>query len=113
MTRRLERQGKCSPAYSESSVQAVLEELEAEAISAELNALELLDGNTDAKALHGASFGPRYASNSYRVTIGSMWVGYECHQQSSEYRQKFAGIEVVSVCRFKKNGGGDVEQDSH
>lgn len=79
----------------------MFEQFEPEAVCVEFNALELFDGNADAKALHGASFGPRYAPNSRRVTINSMWVGYECHQKACEDRQELPGIEVMAVRCFK------------
>ena len=53
---------------AQASVEAVLEQLEAIAVTLQFNAFELLDRDADAKTLHGAGFGPGYASRSKRVT---------------------------------------------
>lgn len=46
----------------------MLEKLESEMIGADFDALEFLDGNTDAKTLHGTSFAPSYAAVSKKVS---------------------------------------------
>ena len=96
------------------SVEAVLEQFETELVATHFDAFELFDGNADAEALHGASFGSHYATGPMKVTcFASVRTGEPGQQKSRKHREELAPIEVVAVGGLKQNGGGDVQQNAH
>ena len=92
----------------------MLEELKAVTVTLNLDALELLDRDADAKTLHGAGFGPDYAASSDGVTFSRSKVGGQQGQaESQQDREELAAIELMPIGRLEQDRGGDVKENAH
>ena len=96
-----------------TSIEAVLEQLEAELVGAQFDAFEFLDRDADAKTLHEASFAPHTPSASTGLRCHSMRAGQERHEQSAQDSQQLACIEIMTIRSLEQNGGRDVQQYAH